>query len=153
MTPGSRLFAIALFLAPLLVSCESPNTFKNVAKDQPHAILTAENPFGFRGFMSLGRKVSPHVINGHKRSFWSNSRFRIAPGPTSIHAIDTSEPYSYDPMRINAVAGHTYVLRPTRIDKRDAVTISERTPGMPSEVVVATGMRAPHWTKLGASEH
>src|SRR5688572_19722235 len=124
MFQGSRLFAIACLVAPLLVSCESPNIFTNVAKDQPHAVLTAENPFGFRGFMSLGRKVSPHVINGHKRSFWSTkNRFRIAPGPTSIHAIDTLEPYSYDPLRINAVAGHTYVLRPTRIEKRDAVTI------------------------------
>jgi hypothetical protein len=154
MTQGFRFFAIALFAVPFLVSCEAPNTFRNVAKDQPHAVLIAENPFGFRGFLGLGRKVSPRVINGQVTAFWrTGNRFRIAPGRTSIHAIDASEPYSYEPMWITAVAGHTYILRPETIDSHDVVTISERAPGTTRERGVAIGARAPHWTKLGTSEN
>jgi hypothetical protein len=144
-----RLLCAALSVVPLLASCTSPDTFRNVAKDQPHAVLTARNPFGMRGFFGLGREVSPHAINAQRVSFWNvGLLFRIPPGPSVVHPIDASEPYSYGPIHFVAVAGRQYVLRPTRLDERDAVTLSELAPGVPEERVIATSLRGAKWRDL-----
>ena len=116
--------------------------FRSVPPSRPHAVLTSDNPPGFRGAFGLGREVSPYYINRHPAPFWRlRDRFLIAPGPTVINAIDTSEPYDYESMRFFARAGYHYILRPTRIGGRDAATISERSPGTTRERIIASALR------------
>jgi hypothetical protein len=123
-------------------SCECPNVFRSVPPNRVHAVLTSDNPPGFRGFFGLGREVSPWTINGQPTPFWRmRDPFRILPGPTVLHVIDTSEPYGYEPLRFLARAGCHYTLRPTRTHDRDAVTISERSADTTREQVVGSALR------------
>lgn len=126
----------------VVTGCEGPGIFHDVSPGQPHAVLTAENPPGFRGFLGKGREVKPLFINDRRTSFWrSDDRFLIALGPTKLTVIDTAEPYNYDGMTFSARAGHHYILRPTRDKRRDAVTLSERPPNTTQERVVTSAFR------------
>jgi hypothetical protein len=137
---------IALLLATtvclLSLGCEAPNVFRNVSPSRPHAVLTSENPPGFRGFFGQGRAVSPSYINRHPTPFWwVNDRLLIAPGSTTIDVIDSAPPYQYEPMRFFAQAGYRYILRPGHADGRDKVTVLERPPSMTRERIVASAFR------------
>ena len=133
-----------LLLGSLGAACESPGVFRDVPRNLPHAALTSDNPPGFRGFFGRGREVFSHRINGQLTGFWRlRDTYRIPPGPTSVKASDSTEPYDYWPMMsFSAQAGHRYTLRPTRLGDKDAVTLSERPPGGSPERVVGSALRA-----------
>ncbi|MGV3664151.1 MAG: hypothetical protein ACO1TE_28520 [Prosthecobacter sp.] len=126
----------------LCTGCEAPNVFRNETATRPHATLTSDNPPGFHGFFGLGRDVAPYFINHQPTAFWRmGDRFRLPPGPTVLDVITVSEPYDFEPLRFTAVAGHHYILRPTRVNGRDAAALSERPPHGAAEHVVATVLR------------
>ena len=135
---------LTLFLGSLGTACESPGVFRDVPRNLPHAVITSDNPPGFRGFFGRGREVFFHRINGQLTGFWRlRDTYRIPPGPTSVKASDSTEPYDYWPvMSFSARAGHRYTLRPTRLGDRDAVTLSERSPGGAPERVIGSALRA-----------
>ena len=137
-----RRVLLVLLVCSFSTGCEAPNVFRSVPPNRTHAVLTSDNPPGFRGFFGLGREVSPRYINSQPSAFWRmRDHFLIAPGPTVIDTIDTAEPYGYESMHFLARAGYHYTLRPTRTNDRDAATISERSPGTTRERVVASAFR------------
>ncbi len=137
-----RIFSFTLLA--FVAGCAYPDQFRNVSKERPHAILKAENPFGFRGFFSLGRDVSPFFINRQRTAFWRmGDTFKIPPGTNTVDVIDASEPYEYEPMQFTAVEGWRYTIRPTRIGDRDAVTLSEHSANEDGEHIIASALRRP----------
>lgn len=135
---------LTLLLGSLGTACESPNVFRDVPRNLPHAVLTSDNPPGFRGFFGRGREVFSHRINGQLTGFWRlRDTYRIPPGPASVKASDSTEPYDYWPViPFCARAGHRYTLRPTHPGDRDSVTLSEWMPGGAPERVVGSALRA-----------
>ena len=135
-----------LLLGSLGAACEAPGVFRDLPSTLPHAVLTSDNPPGFRGFFGRGREVFSHRINGQLTGFWRlRDTYRIPPGPTSVKASDSTEPYDYWPvMSFSARAGHRYTLRPTRIDNHDAVTLSERAPNAAPERIITSALRSQH---------
>ena len=135
-----------LLLGSLGAACEAPGVFRDVPRNLPHAVLTSDNPPGFRGFFGLGREVFSHRINGQLTGFWRwRDTYRISPGPTLVKASDSTEPLDYWPvMSFSARAGHRYTLRPTRIDDHDAVTLSEQAPNVAPERIITSALRSQH---------
>ncbi|MES2467094.1 MAG: hypothetical protein V4675_07320 [Verrucomicrobiota bacterium] len=132
-----------LLLGSVGAACEAPGVFRDVPRNLPHAVITSDNPPGFRGCFGRGREVFFHRINGQLTGFWrSRDTYRIPPGPTSVKASDSTEPYDYGPvMSFSAREGHRYTLRPTRLGDKDAVTLAERAPGGSPERVVGSALR------------
>ena len=147
-TPTVKQWTVlfTMLLGLLGSACKSPNVFRDVPRNLPHAVLTSDNPPGFRGFFGLGREVFFHRINGQLTGFWrSVDTYRVTPGSTLVKASDSTEPRDYWPvMSFSARAGFRYTLRPTRIDNRDAVTVSERAPNTVAERVVTSALRSQH---------
>lgn len=137
-----RNLILALAICALGSGCKTPSVFHSVSPNQPHAVLTSNNPPGFRGFFGLGRVVSPYFINGYRTSFWRvRDHFRIPPGSTVIDTVDVSEPYRYGSIHFVARAGYHYNLRPSRTNNLDTAIVTERSSATAQERVIASAFR------------
>lgn len=95
----------------LSVSCTSPGAFRNVPRNQPHAVLiTKEIDYTIftRTYESVVRTINGQPVDHADR----RNRYRIPPGATVLQPGMEHSLTPYDPMHFTAVAGRYYVLRP-----------------------------------------
>lgn len=150
----------ALLVVVTLVSCNHPNTFRNVPTQAPHALLRDTK------YPNAGCIFASH-INDHPVSFWRwSSVFRIAPGVNTCETAysDRKESVSYKAVQFVAHAGCDYgIIRrqerdikspltatphPTTPnawiiqDRRDRVGIHETVPGSTARLVAEAPSKA-----------
>ena len=133
-TALSYLGCLAAVGCGLLTGCAYPNQFRNISRDQPHAVL-------------IGQQVVVDHINGQPTSFWrSGEQYRIPTG--DVHVVVFSErgrsfgwePIHYPQLEFHSDAGSQYTITHQRSNDADRVTvwkrISENTRG---RVIAETG--------------
>lgn len=108
---SSWIAVLAAFAGTMLSCCTSPGAFRNVPRNQPHAVLiTAERDYTIftPTLESVVRTINGQPVDHADR----RNRYRIPPGATVIVPGMEHNLTPYDPMQFTAVAGRHYVLRP-----------------------------------------
>jgi hypothetical protein len=144
---------LSLVVALTAVSCRYPNEFKNTPSNAQHALLRGTT------YPNAGHAFATH-INGQPTSFWRSSDFfRISPGTNAVRAAysDRRMTLGYQITEFVAIGGADYVIAreqdpalPSPFsavrhpstpnawiihDRRDRVTIRQRSEGRPGRVL------------------
>jgi hypothetical protein len=144
---------LSFLVALTASSCRYPNEFKNTPSNARHAVLRGTT------YANAGHAFATH-INGHPTSFWRSSDvFQIAPGTNTVRAAfsDCRMTLGYQMAEFVAIGGADYVIAreqdpalpsPFSVvphpstpnawiihDRRDRVTIRQRSEGRPGRVL------------------